>query len=81
MQTRNCYTWTYDVIDPFISTPFKCCTEVFRDYKAAFYITMFVCCYVVLVAAQNDSASGWEPKVVEFFKDKLKEKDIHALVK
>lgn len=36
---------------------------------------------VVLAAAQNDSASGWEPRVVEFFKDKLKEKNIHTLVK
>uniref|UniRef100_H3D6C9 Mini-chromosome maintenance complex-binding protein n=1 Tax=Tetraodon nigroviridis TaxID=99883 RepID=H3D6C9_TETNG len=34
----------------------------------------------MFVAAQNDSASGWEPKVVEFFKNKLKEKNIHALV-
>lgn len=53
-----------------------------------FYTILFiqyyhVLCVVIVVsaAAQNDSTSGWETKVVDFFKDKLKQKDIHALVK
>lgn len=34
----------------------------------------------VLAAAQNNPTSGWEAKAVEFFKDKLKEKDAHTWV-
>lgn len=51
-----------------------------RTYFKYYHVCVVVV-VVVLVAAQNDSASGWEPKVVEFFKNKLKEKNIHALVK
>lgn len=35
---------------------------------------------VVLAAAQNNPTSGWEAKTVEFFKDKLKEKDAQTWV-
>lgn len=35
---------------------------------------------VVLAAAQNNPSSKWELKTVEFFKEKLKEKDAHTWV-
>lgn len=35
---------------------------------------------VVPAAAQNNPTSGWEAKTVEFFKDKLKEKDAQTWV-
>lgn len=34
----------------------------------------------VLAASQNNPNSAWEAKAVEFFKDKLKEKDAHTWV-
>lgn len=41
-------------------------------------VILFILC--VLAAAQNNPTSGWEAKAVEFFKDKLKEKDAHTWV-
>ncbi|XP_028279122.1 mini-chromosome maintenance complex-binding protein [Parambassis ranga] len=34
----------------------------------------------MFAASQNNPNSGWEVKVVEFFRDQLKEKDTHSLV-
>lgn len=37
-------------------------------------------CLFVSAAAQNNAASGWEAKLVEFFKDKLKQTDAQTSV-
>ncbi|GLD48831.1 mini-chromosome maintenance complex-binding protein, partial [Lates japonicus] len=34
----------------------------------------------MFAASQNNLSSGWEAKAVEFFKDRLKEKDAHTSV-
>lgn len=67
---------------PIIPAPFKSCTQLFGDYEAVLkWHFVLVLLFLCLVAAQGDLACGWETKVVEFFKDKLKEKDTRALVK
>lgn len=37
-------------------------------------------CLPVLAAAQNNASPGWEAKLVEFFKDKLKQTDTQTSV-
>lgn len=40
----------------------------------------FLVCLFVLAAAQNNASAGWEAKLVEFFKDKLKQTDAQTSV-
>lgn len=40
----------------------------------------FFVCLFVLAAAQSNASTGWEAKLVQFFKDKLKQTDAQTSV-